>query len=165
MKVYRYASHQEILQALYNGYEFIGMTKPVSNYKVSSHFYKPGIKYIHFFKKIEHTKYIEEMYKKQNSLNGFLCEYDIPKQMLLPGIGIGRYTDDKRNKTVKLLQFAVPSYKMDLCFLSAIKKSSESEDYLFKFRSNEDIKKAIKYFHDNYYNENIYEETTPDERQ
>ena len=130
MKVYRYLRKQELDAILKNNISDIGQEYINDNYKeINSHHYRKNVKYLHFFKNIEDI----EKLKKEDFVQPdeyYICEFNIPLYILLPGIGSGYYIGhgfDLPNDTA--LEFKIPAHKLKSSFLKSYTLDKESKGY------------------------------------
>lgn len=96
---------------------------------VNNHKYDSDKKYLHFFTAYEHIFYL-------NLSEGFyICEYDIPDELLEGKLGIGVYTDLVKFKTsVNIAEYAIDASSIDLNYLlkaQRICKYLDIDDYFW----------------------------------
>ncbi len=107
MIVYRYLTRDELYNLLYKMKYEIG-ERPSELQMASSRKYKKGVKYLHFFKKLEDLPVIQGLRKSPQGC--FVGMFDIPTRDLLGGYGVGEFTGtpiDGTDKFVVVKEFAV----------------------------------------------------------
>lgn len=94
----------------------------------NKHDYMSGVKYMHFFDRLESILYLRR-------LTGFyLCYYDIPEGILEEGKGIGYYLDLSSFRNFDPVnEYAIPTSKLSMDYLVKIDRIDgriDLDDYL-----------------------------------
>lgn len=129
MIVYR-VCHIDELDDLIKG-NFDGLGKEYSREimkDTNTHMYQEGVKYLHFFERIESIMYLRRV-------NGFyLCYYDIPEDLLDKGKGEGYYVKlDTMDRLVNVSEFAIPTSSLsmnNLIKIDRINSRIDLDDYI-----------------------------------
>ena len=110
MRVYRYLCEEELQSILDGSMNKVGTTK--INNASNTHHYKPGVKYLHFFKNLEDLHDIR-MIKKYNKNNFYVGLFDIPLPTLLMNMGKGYYEAHGYDMDrVTIREYAIPADKI-----------------------------------------------------
>ena len=110
MRVYRYMCEEELASILDGSMNRVGTTK--INNASNTHHYKPGVKYLHFFKNLEDLQDIR-MIKKYNKNVFYVGLFDIPLPTLLLNSGKGYYEPHGYDSDrVIIKEYAVPADKI-----------------------------------------------------
>lgn len=105
MKVYRYATKEEVERVLCGDLSSVGTV--YQKIDCNTHKYKDNIKYLHFFKKITGIDDVKKL--RDNNKTYYICEYDIPLIVLLIGRGTGYYdTRGYENDVKTQVEYIVP---------------------------------------------------------
>ena len=110
MRVYRYLCEEELKSILDGTMHGVGTSK--INNASNTHHYKPGVKYLHFFKNLEDLQDIR-MIKKYNQNVFYVGLFDIPLPTLLMNSGKGYYESHGYDMDrITIREYAVPADKI-----------------------------------------------------
>ncbi len=124
MIVYRVCSKREISRIVSDkGFCGVGNYYDV-NLKLNTFRYDDSVKYLHFYDRYEDILH-------SNVSNGrFICEYDIPKEMLIKYSGIGFYLDYINFRyLVDVKEYAIPTFELVFENLIGYNVIEEELDY------------------------------------
>ena len=123
MIVFRLCKEDEVQQILEKqSFEKVGSLCKSSD--KNSHSYNESVKYMHFFANKSDLLYL-------NTLKGrFICEYNVPEQILSKHFGIGKYVDYVNfSEMNKVEEFAIPSRDIRFDYLQSVNKIVKDIDY------------------------------------
>lgn len=129
MIVYRVCHIDELDELIKGNFEELGKEYSREIMKdTNTHMYHDGIKYLHFFERIESIMYLRRV-------NGFyLCYYDIPEDLLDKGKGEGFYVKlDTMDRLVNVGEFAIPTSDLsmnNLIKIDRINSRIDLDDYI-----------------------------------
>lgn len=129
MIVYRVCNIDELDDLIKGNFEGLGKTYSREIMKDNNtHMYQEGVKYLHFFERIESIMYLRRV-------NGFyLCYYDIPEDLLDKGKGEGFYFKlDNMDRLVNVSEFAIPTSSLsidNLIKIDRINSRIDLDDYI-----------------------------------
>lgn len=110
MRVYRYLCEEE-LKAILDG-EMKNIGRRRFNNNSNNHHYKPGVKYLHFFKHLKDLQDIR-MIKENEDNTFYVGVFDIPLPTLLAYSGKGYYEAHGYDVNyITIREYAVPSDKV-----------------------------------------------------
>lgn len=141
MIVYRVCSKREISRIVSDkGFCGVGNYYDV-NLKLNTFKYDDSVKYLHFYDRYE------DILHSNVSKGRFICEYDIPKGMLIKYSGIGFYLDYMNFRyLVDVKEYAIPTFELvfeNLIGYNVIEKELDYDDMIgisgkmLKFRLGE----------------------------
>lgn len=138
MKVYRLCNEDEIKSIAENGdYSDVGKSFE-SNPKKNTHNYNPESQYLHFFARMLETLYLSPTKGK------YICEYDIPDEILKDAKGKGFYWDFVNFSSLhELEEYAVECPKIRFEYLKKVFKIKESIDFDY-YPSDDEIKAYLE---------------------
>lgn len=131
MRVYRYMCEAELRAFLDGDISKIG-TSRVNNAS-NTHHYKQGVKYLHFFKRLDDLNSIRDIKRGRDEVY-YIGAFDIPLPTLLFNSGVGYYAGhgyDNYHETVR--EYAVPAEQIKseyLVFYVADKNKDLTKDVL-----------------------------------
>lgn len=112
MIVYRYLSMEEILDYINGRFDKIGGFYDKSTLS-NTHRYKPGERYLHFFKSLQNLEDIKRVTRKHPDM--LIAKFDIPFTTLIKHLGIGYYEASGYDIDVnKVREFAIPTKKLKI---------------------------------------------------
>lgn len=129
MIVYRVCHIDELDDLIKGNFEGLGKEYSREIMKdTNTHMYHDGVKYLHFFERIESIMYLRRV-------NGFyLCYYDIPEDLLDKGKGEGYYVKlDTMDRLVNVSEFAIPTSDLsmnNLIKIDRINSRIDLDDYI-----------------------------------
>ena len=108
MKVYRYLNDRELRAILCDFKDHIGSYFNHGDKLANTHNYKINTRYLHFFKNKSAIKYIKQ-YHINDFREFYICTFDIPKEILLKGVGKGTYetSDGDEHELITEKEFVV----------------------------------------------------------
>ena len=126
MKVYRYLRENELNSFLNSDMDNIG--SEYSQGSVSNtHKYKEGVKYLHFFARIEDLQSIRDL-KRKSQDDFYVCRFDIPFLTLLTNKGKGYYECSGYDVPYNVIkEYAIPTDMLKPEHLTAYVKDQDRE--------------------------------------
>lgn len=117
MKVYRYVSQDELNLMLKEDNQNLGnfFRRKFFN-RPNDHKYKKGEKYLHFFENLDDLFLIQVEYKNVPQ-NFYICEFDIPSNLLLKGHGYYLNPHGYDDHPIKVKEYILPSKKFSCLWL------------------------------------------------
>ena len=132
MEVYRYLNQTELNNILQGNTNALGKEyeKP-GKLRKSTHKYKEGTKYIHFFKSKSSMLMMSYIYHKLDG-NFFFCTFDIPLKVLAFHSGTGFYPASGYDNMTELKEYAISIDKFKPEWLKEYTLDTNRENISYK---------------------------------